>query len=90
MNSKPSGDSGEPVEVMVRSVSSRCVRRGDRPRLAVASMNPAEVPKRVMPSASVRSNSRTGSGAPSYSTTVASLARADISQFHIIQPAVVK
>ena len=53
-------------------------------------MKPAEVPKRVMPSASVRSNSRTGSGAPSYSTRAASLARADISQFHIIQPAVVK
>ncbi len=52
----------------------------------------ALVPKTVTPSCSTMSHSTVGGdiGAPSYSTTVAPTARLETSQFHIIQPQVVK
>ena len=91
--SKPSATSGEPVEQMVRSSASRWVSRGDAPPFAQLSRNFAEVPNKLMPSASHRSKrrSRRGwAGEPSYTTIVAPDASADASQFHIIHPAVVK
>ena len=59
----------------------------------MASMNFGEVPNRVTCSASARSNSaavRGWTGDPSYRISVASEASAETSQFHIIQPQVVK
>jgi hypothetical protein len=56
-------------------------------------MNFADVPKSVMPVASAKSNSTLPSGwngEPSYRSSVAPHASADTSQFHIIQPQVVK
>ena len=56
-------------------------------------MNLALVPKWVMPSAWAYWNRMRQSGwngEPSYSSTVARLASAETSQFHIIQPQVVK
>ncbi|MCH7664657.1 MAG: hypothetical protein IH936_01810 [Acidobacteria bacterium] len=56
-------------------------------------MNFAEVPNTVMRSFSAKSNSAFASGwngDPSYSIKVASEARPDTNQFHIIQPQVVK
>ncbi|MCY1432595.1 hypothetical protein D9M71_485980 [compost metagenome] len=50
------------------------------------------VPKTLIPSSSIRSIKRCGSGwngEPSYSTTALPTARAETSQFHIIQPHVV-
>src|SRR5262245_62099078 len=91
--SKLSGASGEPVEVIVFNVVSRCVFIGDNPALLTASMNLAEVPKRVIPVSSARSNRTLPlgyKGEPSYSSSVASDASAVTSQFHIIHPHVVK
>ena len=56
-------------------------------------MNLADVPKSVIPVSSAKSNSTLPSGwngEPSYSSSVASEASAVTSQFHIIQPHVVK
>ena len=78
---------------MVRRVSSRLEAIGRRPALAAASMNFAEVPKSVMPVSSAKSKSAPGVGCigePSQSSSVASEASAVTSQFHIIQPQVVK
>ena len=52
----------------------------------------ALVPNTVTRSRSAMSQSTSGgdSGAPSYSTTVAPIARLETSQFHIIHPQVVK
>lgn len=49
---KPSGDSGEPVEVIRRRSFREWVSIGRNPALRTESMNFAEVPNRVMPSAS--------------------------------------
>ena len=56
-------------------------------------MNFADVPNTLMRSDWTKSNSIlafSNIGAPSKSTTVAPLARPETSQFHIIQPQVVK
>ena len=92
--SKPSGASGEPVESTVRSGERSCVVAGSTPALAAASMNLAEVPKTATRSRSARSKST-----PRVRMERASRRRApasrpdaspDTSQFHIIQPVVVK
>jgi hypothetical protein len=78
---------------MVRRLARPWEWSGWRPALASASRYLADTPSRLMPSSSTRSNSRSGPGAngePSYSTTVAPEASAETSQFHIIQPVVVK
>ena len=92
-NRNPSGDSVEPVEANVRTVPRSWVSVGRIPAFAHASRNFADVPKKVTPTSSARSKSRFASGyvgAPSNSTSVAPVASPDASQFHIIQPAVVK
>src|SRR3954468_24637624 len=56
-------------------------------------MKRADVPNSVRSTSSARSNNVVGDGYvgdPSYTTAVASLASTDASQFHIIQPVVVK
>ena len=88
-----SGTSGEPVEVIVSTVSSRWVSIGLAPALLSASMYLAEVPNTVMRSSSAKSNSTLGpgwKGEPSYRSSVMPVARPEASQFHIIQPQVVK
>ena len=85
-------DSGEPVDEIVRSESSRCETRGSRPTLAHSSRYLALVPNIVTRSASMTSHSAVGpgwNGDPSYETTVAPVASALTTQFHIIQPVVV-
>jgi hypothetical protein len=66
---------------------------GTSPALWTPSMNLAEVPNSVIDSASAKSKSTrpcAWNGEPSYSSSVASEASAVTSQFHIIQPQVVK
>ena len=78
---------------MARSLARSWVSRGLRLILQMASMNLAEVPRWVMPSASAKSNRiapRRMNGEPSYNSSVAPEARPEASQFHIIQPQVVK
>ena len=56
-------------------------------------MNLAEVPNWVMPSTSAKSNRMclsAAKGLPSYNSKAAPEASPDTSQFHIIQPQVVK
>ena len=91
--SNPSAASVEPVEVMVRRDDRSWVAPGRMPALLQASTNFADVPNRVMPVSSIRSKRRSGpgcAGEPSYSTAAAPQASVDASQFHIIQPVVVK
>jgi hypothetical protein len=79
--------------VIVRSRERSWVERGSRPALRRLSMNFAEVPNNVIRSCSARSNRTPGpgcSGLPSYSSSVAPEASPLASQFHIIQPSVVK
>ena len=75
------------------SVTRRWLRAGASPCLAAASRYLAEVPKWVPRSRANQSHSSWPSwanGLPSNSKSVASLARPLTSQFHIIQPQVVK
>ena len=67
--------------------------RGTSAIFFCASMYLADVPKCVIRSASASSHRmrpRSMNGEPSYSSSVARDARPDTSQFHIIQPQVVK
>ena len=91
--SKLSDTSGEPVDVIVRTVRRSWLSIGRTPALCTASMYLADVPKRVIPASSAKSNSAAGAGCigePSHSSTVAPEPSAVTSQFHIIQPHVVK
>ncbi len=91
--SKLSGASTEPVERIVFSDERSCVRLGSRPDLRTASRYLAEVPNTVTRSRSARSQSTRSlgwNGEPSKSTSVAPDASPVASQFHIIQPQVVK
>src|SRR3954452_12750519 len=87
-----SGDSGEPVEQIVRSAGSDACSFGTNPAFRTESRYFADTPRSVSPWAWARSVSASGpgwNGDPSYSTAVAPEAGTDASQFHIIQPAVV-
>ncbi len=77
----------------VRSADRSCSRAGRSPSFSHVSRNFADVPNSVTDSSAASSQRGVDfhrTGAPSYTTTVASLASADASQFHIIQPVVVK
>ena len=77
----------------MRTVSSAWVCTGRRPAFIAPSMNLALTPNSVTPQSSATSKSRAGlgwKGDPSYSTSDAPLASPATSQFHIIQPVVVK
>ena len=91
--SKFSAANGDPVEVIVRRVLRSCDSAGVTPAFRRVSMYLAYVPNNVMPNSSTRSNSDVVlgcTGEPSYTTSVACDASAPASQFHIIQPVVVK
>ena len=91
--SKPAAARGEPVDRSVRRDDRSWLSRGLNPDLRSASRKPGEVPIRVMSVASARSNSASFpgcTGEPSQSRIVASDASDETSQFHIIQPNVVK
>jgi len=88
-----SGSSGEPVEVIMRSLPSLYLARGLTPNFSAADRYLALVPKMLRPSSSAmrhRMSCVGWNGEPSYSSSVAPTARLDTSQFHIIQPQVVK
>src|SRR5689334_49183 len=91
--SKLSGASGDPVDVIVRTDANECDSRGRAPAFETASMNRAEVPKSVISVSSANVKSVCGSGwngEPSYRRIVPPHASTVTSQFHIIQPSVVK
>ena len=90
--SKPSGDSGEPVEPTERIAERSNASRGRRPALRHDCTNDADVPNSVTASSAAirQSTSRSGwPGLPSKATTVAPTSSPEISRFHIIQPVVV-
>src|SRR6266542_3275373 len=91
--SKLSGAHGDPVDVIVLTDARECVSAGRSPAFATASMYFADVPKSVIPVSSAKSKRTLPSGwngEPSNSRIVAPDASAVTSQFHIIQPSVVK
>ena len=92
-HSNDSGDSGEPVEASVRSDDRSAASAGRYPVCSTASRYFADTPRKVSDSSATRSQRRSGpgwNGLPSYSTVVAPDAGTVASQFHIIQPQVVK
>jgi hypothetical protein len=90
---KLSGDSGEPVDRIVRSFGKLHSTTGRTLSFSHAARKRGLVPKISTRSRSAMRQSTRGSGCsgePSYNTTVAPIASPLISQFHIIQPHVVK
>ena len=91
--SKLSGASTEPVDRIVCTAERSCVFAGSSPDFRIASRYFAEVPNTVTRSRSARSKSARSlgwKGEPSKSTSAAPEASPVASQFHIIQPQVVK
>ncbi len=80
------------MERIARSAPRSWLRAGSRPSFSASARYLALVPKTVTRSRSAMSHRMVGgaSGAPSNNTTVAPTASEDTTQFHIIQPQVVK
>jgi hypothetical protein len=80
------------VDSSVRTALRSWLRTGRTPAFSAAARYLALVPNTVTRSCCAMSNSSAGrtNGAPSYSTSVQPTASALASQFHIIQPVVVK
>ena len=77
----------------MRKAPRSCVTRGVTPAFCSAERYFALTPNTVMASRSAKSTSAAAvgwNGEPSYNTTRQPVARPETSQFHIIQPQVVK